>query len=75
MGNDGRLCGEVSGIEETSLAEQGSGAKMDYTTHGSTLILTQTELNALDLMLKAGDRAGFYLTYESMTDSREALLQ
>ena len=48
---------------------------MDYTTHGSTLILTQTELNALDLMLKAGDRAGFYLTYESIPDTREALLQ
>jgi hypothetical protein len=28
--------------------------------------LTQTELDYLDAMLEAGDRAGFYLTYGSM---------
>jgi hypothetical protein len=45
------------------------------TVRNNVLVLTQQELDVLDSMLKAGDRAGFYLTYNAMTDSAEALLQ
>src|SRR5258708_6667133 len=40
-----------------------------------SVVLTHEELDALDAMLKAGDRAGFYLTYNAMTDSSQAFLQ
>src|SRR5690242_10811757 len=47
----------------------------DPTVRNGSVALTQEELDALDSMLQAGDRAGFYLTYNAMTDSAEALLQ
>jgi hypothetical protein len=47
----------------------------DYATTGTIVPLTQQELEALNKMLASGDRAGFYLTYYSMTGSHEALLQ
>ena len=47
----------------------------DYTTRGTIVPLTEAELSALNKMLASGDRAGFYLTYYSMTGSQEALLQ
>jgi hypothetical protein len=40
-----------------------------------TLALTVTEINAMQYMLDAHDRAGFYMTYYAMTDSAEAGLQ
>jgi len=46
----------------------------DPTVRNGSVALTQEELDALDSMLQAGDRAGFYLTYNAMTDSAEALL-
>src|SRR5947209_3804154 len=47
----------------------------DYTIRNGSVILTQQELNALNAVLSAGDRAGFYILYNAMTDSAEALLQ
>ena len=47
----------------------------EYIPRSNRIVLTQQELTAFDDMLKAGDRAGFYLTYYAMTDSAEALLQ
>jgi hypothetical protein len=41
----------------------------DFTSRDGRVVLTTPELDALNSMLKAGDRAGFYLTYYSMTDS------
>jgi hypothetical protein len=40
-----------------------------------TLALTNSELNALQYMLDAHDRAGFYMSYYAMTESNEAALQ
>jgi hypothetical protein len=39
-----------------------------------TLALTIAEINALQFMLDAHDRAGFYMTYYAMTDSSAAAL-
>lgn len=47
----------------------------DYSERNDRAVLTSAELNAMQSMVDAGDRAGFYLTYYSMTDSAEALLQ
>jgi hypothetical protein len=47
----------------------------DYSERNDRAVLTNVELNAMQSMLNSGDRAGFYLTYYSMTDSAEALLQ
>jgi hypothetical protein len=48
---------------------------IDYVVKNSTLVFSQTELDALGALVKAGDRAGFYLAYYAMTDSGEAYLQ
>src|ERR1044071_413326 len=47
----------------------------DYITRDQRVILTQEELDALKALLDAGDRGGFYMTYNAMTDSAEAMLQ
>jgi hypothetical protein len=47
----------------------------EYRVKNDVVVLSQAELNAFDDMLKAGDRAGFYMTYYAMTDSAESLLQ
>jgi hypothetical protein len=47
----------------------------DYKVRNGSVILTQQELDALNAMVVAGDRAGFYMVYNAMTDSKEALLQ
>ena len=47
--------------------------KLRVTTN-YTIGLSETELNRLETMLQAGDRAGFYLAYHAMTGSQEALL-
>jgi len=47
----------------------------DPVVRNGSVVLTEDELNVLDTMLQSGDRAGFYLTYNAMTDSAEALLQ
>ena len=41
----------------------------DYITRDQRVILTQEELDALKALLDAGDRGGFYMTYNAMTDS------
>jgi hypothetical protein len=48
---------------------------VDYTSRENRIVFTHGEIDAMDKMLAAGDRAGFYLTYYAMTDSSEALLQ
>jgi hypothetical protein len=44
------------------------------TTADARIALTQSEINALQAMVDAGDRAGFYLAYYAMTGNPEALL-
>jgi hypothetical protein len=44
------------------------------TSAQGTLALVDTEINALQSMLDAHDRGGFYMTYYAMTDSSEAIL-
>jgi hypothetical protein len=44
-------------------------------TTAGTLSLAQAEIDAMQLALNAHDRANFYLIYNAMTDSHEALLQ
>jgi hypothetical protein len=39
-----------------------------------TLKIVDTEINALQSMLDAHDRGGFYMAYYAMTDSSEAIL-
>jgi hypothetical protein len=48
---------------------------LDYKVRNGSVILAQQELDALNAIVTAGDRAGFYVLYNAMTDSREALLQ
>jgi hypothetical protein len=40
-----------------------------------SLALTQQELKALSTLVNEGDRAGFYMAYNAMTGSNEAVLQ
>src|SRR5712664_479710 len=47
----------------------------DPIVRNGSVALTPEELDVLDSMLKAGDRAGFYIAYYSMTGSAQALLQ
>ncbi|HEY5364122.1 MAG TPA: hypothetical protein VIJ49_07975 [Aestuariivirga sp.] len=44
-------------------------------TSAATLALTDQEIAILKSLLKAHDRAGFYMLYNAMTDSTEAGLQ
>jgi hypothetical protein len=47
----------------------------DLTARNNRVAMTAPELEALEQLVKSGDRAGFYLAYYGMTDSAEALMQ